>query len=116
MNAAPTTAASEPVEYDSTFLHARKEALIIFSVWLVGLIWAVPFCYLNGYGSDFDPENFSITLGIPTWLFWGIAVPWVVADIFTTWFCFCYMKDDDLGEANDDESAAGDDGSKEVLP
>ena len=48
MNAAPTTAASEPVEYDSTFLHARKEALIIFSVWLVGLIWAVPFCYLNG--------------------------------------------------------------------
>ncbi len=115
MSAPAPTAETGQFEYDPTFLHARKEAIIIFCVWLVGLIWAVPYCYLNGYGSGFDPDNFSTTLGIPTWLFWGIAVPWVVADIFTTWFCFCYMKDDDLGEENDEESATVDDGSKGVV-
>ena len=46
-----------------------------------------------------DAESFSTTLGIPTWLFWGIGVPWLVADVLTTWFCFFAMKDDDLGEA-----------------
>jgi len=34
---------------------------------------------------------------MPSWVVWGIAVPWIVADIFTVWFCFFYMKDDDLG-------------------
>ena len=88
-------------EYDPVFVNSRREAIIIFFVWFVGLIWAVPFCYLNGYVDDFDPENFSTTLGVPTWLFWGILVPWLAADVFTTWFCFCYMKDDDLGEAKE---------------
>ena len=89
----------EPVEYDPLFLNARREAIIIFCLWLTALIWAVPFCYLNGY--DYDPETFSTTRGIPTWLFWGILVPWIVADVFTMWFCFCYMKDDDLGQAHE---------------
>ena len=44
-----------------------------------------------------DPENIPTTLGMPSWVVWGIAVPWIVADIFTVWFCFFYMKDDDLG-------------------
>ena len=86
-------------EYDPVYLNSRREAIIIFSLWVAGLVWAVPFCYCNGYIDDYDPETFTTILGIPAWLFWGIAVPWIVADIFTTWFCFCYMKDDDLGAA-----------------
>ena len=86
-------------QLDPVFVHSRREAVIIFCVWAVALVWAVPYCYLNGFpGDNFDPENFSTTLGIPTWLFWGILVPWLVADVFTTWFCFFYMKEDDLGE------------------
>lgn len=91
----------EPVEYDPVFLHARREALIIFLVWVAALLWAVPFCYLNGYGAGVDPAEISTVWGIPAWLFWGIAVPWLAADAFTTWFCFCYMADDDLGEAHE---------------
>ena len=85
-------------EYDTVFLNSRREAVVIFSIWLAGLLWAVPFCYLTGYINNYDPQTFTTTLGIPTWLFWGIAVPWLVADIITTWFCFWYLKDDDLGE------------------
>ena len=41
-------------------------------------------------------------LGIPTWAFWGIAAPWILANAFTVWFCFRFMEDDPL-----EASAAG---------
>ena len=91
-------------QWSPTFLNARREAIVIFCCWAVGLVWAVPFCYFTGYPEVFDPANFSTMWGIPTWLFWGIGVPWLVADVFTTWFCFCFMKDDDLGGAGEGDS------------
>ena len=33
--------------WDPVFLHSRREALVIFAVWLAALAWAVPFCYLR---------------------------------------------------------------------
>lgn len=106
-------------EYDPVFVNSRREAIIIFCTWLAGLLWAVPICFLFGYergylatldwfpqsllpaADQFTADQLSTTWGIPTWLFWGIAVPWVVADVFTTWFCFCHVADDDLGEAHE---------------
>lgn len=92
---------AEAAELDPVFRHSRREALIIFCVWLITLLWAVPFCYTNGYPDGFDPKRFTTVWGIPSWLFWGIAVPWLAADVFTTWFCFFFMADDDLGEAHE---------------
>ena len=92
-------------QYDPTFVNSRREAIVIFGSWVVALIWAVPYCYLNGYNVT-DPENIKTVLGIPSWLFWGIAAPWVAANLFTTWFCFAYMKDDDLGVNPDAEPVA----------
>ena len=93
-------------EFDPVFLHSRREAIVIFCFWLTALLWAVPFCYLNGYADNVNPENFSTTWGIPTWLFWGILVPWIAADIATAWFCFFFMKDDELGEASGDDETS----------
>ncbi|MBM80729.1 MAG: hypothetical protein CMJ78_09065 [Planctomycetaceae bacterium] len=84
-------------EFTAVFLNSRREAAIIFCVWAAMLAWAVPYCYLNGYVTEFNPQEFQTVLGIPKWVFYGIVVPWLLADVFTTWFCFCYMKDDDLG-------------------
>ena len=90
-------ASSTPEEcYDPVFLHSRREAILIASAWAVGLVWAVPYCYLNGYG--LPPGEINTTFGVPTWLFWGILIPWIVADLFTAWFCFFYFVEDDLGE------------------
>ena len=97
-------------QFDPTFVHSRREALIIFTVWAAALLWAVPYCSLYGYG--YDPNNFRTILGMPAWVFWGLAVPWLVADVFTAWFCFFYMADDDLGA--DDESNAADRGESEA--
>jgi len=86
----------EKPTYHPTFLHARREALIIFAVWVLALIWAVPYCYFNGY--DTDTANLKTVWGVPAWVFWGIVAPWLAANVFTFWFCFSYMADDDLGE------------------
>jgi hypothetical protein len=96
-----TTAPDNPAdEYDPVFLHSRREAVIIFGLWVVALLWSVPYCYFTGYG-QFDAATFETVLGVPKWLFWGIFVPWLAADAFTIWFCFGYMKEDDLGEAHE---------------
>ena len=95
---------SEPdpeFEYDPVFLHSRREAIVIFFIWVTAIIWVVPYCYFNGFGGNVDPGSISMIMGIPTWLFWGIFIPWLAADAFTIWFCFFYMQDDDLGEAHE---------------
>lgn len=89
-------------EYDETFLHARREAIAILVIWLAALLWAVPYCYLNGYLSatpaDTPMPKLELLFGMPRWVVIGVALPWLVADVLTVWICFVYMQDDDLGE------------------
>jgi fatty acid desaturase len=107
--AMPSQEKPSATQYDPTFLHARREAIVIFFVWLTCMVWSVSYCYLNGYldndASEFDAQSFSITLGMPTWVFWGIAVPWLLANVATTWFCFAFMQDDDLGTSPEELEA-----------
>ena len=110
MTDSTTDAAAFQDERDAaTFRHARREALVIFCAWACALLWAVPYCYLTGFttaGVSAEPAEIPLVMGIPSWVFWGIAVPWLAADVFTVWFCFFYMKDDDLGEAHEDADLA----------
>tara|TARA_B100000929_G_scaffold14483_1_gene11738 strand:+ start:1365 stop:1691 length:327 start_codon:yes stop_codon:yes gene_type:complete len=98
MNAPDNNQEPANAPWDPVFLESRREALVILLLWVAALLWAVPYCYLNGFPETFVAEEFSTVWGIPSWLFWGIAVPWLLADVFTLWFCFFYMKDGDLGE------------------
>ncbi len=106
MNADSSSLPDAPPEGElhPTFLNARREARLIVVVWAACLVWAVPYCYLNGYvtsGQGFDPGNLATLWGIPRWVCIGIVVPWTLANVFTIWFCFFYMRDDDLGEAHE---------------
>lgn len=104
MSSAPQNVIPPDEEFDPVFIHSRREAIIIFCVWVVCLLWAVPYCYNNGYpaaGEQFDPESLVLVWGMPSWVFYGIVLPWLLAILFSTWFCFSYMKDDDLGVANE---------------
>ena len=92
-------------DYHPTFLNTRREAIVIFACWVVALLWAVPTCYFLGYNKS--PEELATVLGIPSWVFWGVGVPWLVADVFTIWFCTFRMTDDDLGE-NDPQTGSND--------
>ena len=104
-----------PVSTDTTaglrrtrvFLNSRREGIVIFGVWFVALCWSVPYCYINGYSQQVNVETLSTTLGIPSWLFGGILLPWLAADVITAWICFFFMKDDELGTAGDEEGQVG---------
>ncbi len=105
MSSASNAPATDDSQFDPVFLNARREAIVIFCVWIVCLLWAVPYCYINGYpaaGEEFNPDALKTVWGIPSWVFWGILFPWILANVFTTGFCFFYMVDDDLGEAHED--------------
>ena len=101
--AAPTSTTTA-LRHTRVFLNSRREAIVIFGAWFVAMCWSVPYCYINGYGHQVDPETLSTTMGIPSWLFGGILLPWIAADVFTTWICFFFMKDDELGTAGDEET------------
>ena len=93
--------------YDPVLLHTRREAWVIVGAFVVCLLWSVPWCYLAGYPEP-SGGQVSTVLGIPAWVFWGVFVPWLAADVFGFWFCFFYMADDPLGEADDMTTEDGD--------
>jgi hypothetical protein len=112
--------------------HARREGLLLMAVWALALIWSVGYSAMFGYEHSADDiqsiqsiitnlnqnipdwaervdseetekqDEIKLILGMPDWVFWGIAVPWVICFLFTTWFCFFFMADDDLGRDVDE--------------
>ncbi len=96
-------------QLDPVFLHTRREALAILAAFVVFLVWSICWCYLAGYGESADGKLATV-FGMPGWVFWGVLVPWLAADLFAFWFCFFFMADDPLGETEEgtgeDHSAA----------
>ncbi|VAX37285.1 hypothetical protein MNBD_PLANCTO02-1288 [hydrothermal vent metagenome] len=95
---------SDQIKLKTLLKNARKEAVVILFIWLVASVWTMLFCYFSGYSGSgaVNRETISLTCGIPTWVFWGVAMPWGVVDICTIWFCLFYMQDDDLGAVQED--------------
>ncbi len=104
---------------DPVVLHARREAWVILGAFGLFLIWSVSWCYLAGYPEPTGRPPAQI-LGIPSWVFWGVLIPWLVADVFSLWFCFFFMADDPLNDAENKvdagtcETANGDAGKEEL--
>ncbi|MEZ6067752.1 MAG: DUF997 family protein [Planctomycetaceae bacterium] len=97
---------SEPPD-DPVFLHARREAIVILLVWAACFAWTVPYCYLNGYGAPTDGEPIPLVIGMPAWVFWGVAVPWLVGGLVSIGLCLFYIEDDDLAEERSGEEPEG---------
>ena len=106
---------------DPVYSQARREAGLVLTLWACCFLYTVPFCYLTGYlthasptpsfgpsvdqlsssldGWDRNPDSLTtpLGLGIPDWVFYGVALPWVGCIIITFWFCLFYFREDDLG-------------------
>jgi len=122
---------SEKDSPDQVFLNCRREAVIIFFLWLAASTCSICISYIYGYTShepsgmavglsveemvgplehlnrDPDSITFPLGLGIPDWVFYAVVVPWAICILITWAFCVFYMKDDELGDEN---SAAGEEG------
>ncbi|QDU92825.1 DUF997 family protein [Lignipirellula cremea] len=86
---------------DPVYLNARRESFVIVALFAVFILWSVTVCVYFGYlptTAEGEAPEISLVLGMPAWAFWGLLAPWLAVDVVAFWFCFFFMKNDDLGE------------------
>jgi hypothetical protein len=81
---------------DPVLTSSRREAVVVFFIWLAACIYTLAFCYRYGYGRD--PATLTYALGVPDWVFWGVFTPWTICTLLSFWVANFFMADDDLGE------------------
>lgn len=85
---------------DPVYRNARREAIIIGLAWLASTTFSCAYAYFFGYIRDdrpLGPDDIQPVLGMPSWFFWSVVVPWFACAVFTFWFAGFSMSDDDLG-------------------
>src|SRR5262245_69702 len=75
---------------DRVYLSSRREALVVLVVFVLSMIWTVGYCYLYGYGGDIRQLKF--VLGFPSWVFWGVVMPWGVCIAFSLFFGAYFVR------------------------
>jgi len=83
-------------QLDPVYVNSLREAKVVLFVFVIFAVYTLSVCYLCGWSDSDDAESVATVLGIPSWVFWGIVLPWGAANIVTAWFCFSFMTDDDL--------------------
>ena len=83
----------------SSSLASRREALFVCAVWIVACVYTVGYSALFGYGQSGAPR---LILGIPSWVVWGVLMPWFACLGITVWFAGFRMADEPLGESHDE--------------
>ncbi|MDB4711748.1 YhdT family protein [Verrucomicrobiales bacterium] len=73
------------------FKQTKKELFFFLAGWVFFAAWVLIYSYFNAY-KDQSQEP-SITLGMPSWVFWGIAIPWICATAFTIYISLFVIKD-----------------------
>ena len=81
---------------DPLLRSSRREMKVVLGFWLVFALWTVLTCWKLGYDGPTDPASMKLVVGMPSWVFWGIVVPWIASMGFTIWFALGFMKDHDL--------------------
>lgn len=82
---------------------ARREAIVVFAIWLAAITYTVGYSYTFGY--DRAEATITYIYGVPDWVMWGVVLPWGVSTVAAVWFAMFFMTDEPLG----DEQAPGDD-------
>ena len=89
-----------PVSSDPVLRNARREAILIVTIWLAAAAHCCMVSYLLGYSTPerpLGPADLHFVFGIPGWVFWGYLIPWLVCGILTVVVAGFVMVDDDLG-------------------
>ncbi len=122
----PDGGGTTPVE-DPLYRHALREARFVLGLWTCCFFYTVTYCYLYGYmtheplpasdttgqaigklvgpldsfNRDPDSVSYPLGLGIPDWVFYGVALPWVVCIVLSVWFCLVIFVEDDLSSGTE---------------
>jgi hypothetical protein len=103
---APSKSDREAKFDGSLVTHTLREAKWIVGIWAISFLWVIGYCSRFGVTSDVEP--IATVGGIPSWVFWGIALPWVIATIVTCWFALGFIVDEPLdGQGLDGDGLGG---------
>ena len=105
-------AAEDPIVRSS-----RREAVVALALFAAALAYTITYCTRYGYldsppaldrgelgGVNAADEiaaepPLTFVLGFPSWVFWGIIVPWGVCTLIACWLSFACIRDEPLEEA-----------------
>ena len=73
-----------------SYRRTRLEAIVSALVWAAAALWTVGASYLLGY-----KRPAASLLGIPSWVVWGIFLPWVVFFLIHCWYSLVFLRDDE---------------------
>lgn len=88
------------VRDDPTLRNARREGWIIFGAWALATTYCCVYYYFFGLirpGRPLGRGDVHPVLGIPSWFFFGVLLPWAVCGLFILIFAGFVMAEDDLG-------------------
>lgn len=90
---------SQDLFYEVQARHYRQcrwEAIVVALIWATGLIWSCSVIIGMGYlPVDQRPEVPQLVWGMPSWVFWGLFVPWFAMILATWWYALFVLKDDE---------------------
>ena len=82
------------------YKNSLRELVILIAIWGIALAWTIGYCYFNAYWKTGTENQIGTTFGFPTWVFWGVMLPWVLCGIVSVLFAL-------FGIAEDDDDVAG---------
>lgn len=85
---------ASPTKLDPVYVNSRRETVFVLIAWAVFCTWVVGYCLSTGY--DIEPENLTTVMGMPSWIFWGVALPWLMSIVVAMYFGLKFMADDPL--------------------
>ena len=79
----------------SAVTQSLREAKWIMVIWFLSSLWTIGYCWLYSY-EPIDPTRIQIVFGLPSWVFWGVAVPWLLTTLVSILFAIWGIQEDDL--------------------
>jgi hypothetical protein len=86
---------------DPVLRSAWPEALVVFALWGTAMVWSVGYCALFAYPAKEKlaaaARELTFVFGFPSWVFWGIVLPWVLCAAISFYISRFVMTNEDLG-------------------
>lgn len=107
VSAQPMDRDDESIEYDPAYLNSLRELKILACFGVGSLLYTVGYSAMFGYRRPESQAEQAITLGMPSWVFWGVLLPWIFTGAVTIAFALFVMRDDDDDLIEQTEGSSG---------
>ncbi len=82
---------------DPVYHSSLSEMRWILALWAVFFLWVIG--YSSWYGYQLDDRPLVTVLGMPSWVFWGVFLPWVLSASVSCWFALTQIQDHPLDDS-----------------